>query len=857
MRIAAGVAKTLPTHGSGPARAAMPNATLLGDDDALARIGVDQNLRPLYVESGGWEEIWITLKLDACICFSLLLLFELARRKTSVYLCRLKHALPDRRPRDVPPKHPFAWLHSANGLSDAELRHCVGLDAYCALSFLKMCRGLFGWTSLASTALLLAYKNGASHLQGFYGLTLGNCEHVLEDRWRLWLAVVFTYAFTAAAIYLATREARHYLRHRQEYLRRGDGAGESPQPRCSVLVENVPPRLRSDAAVRQYFAALFGNRDVHSAVSFVDCAHLEQLLDARDAAADAYAWRSVSQGYGYATITSDEGLSDLAAVLSEKEAAVAKCQDSIRDAKEARAQEVLEAHALLPTTPTEKLAHRPSIEQAASKARDASLQAISFLGAVAGLNDTMRRHSAEDGASSTGIVTFYSPAVASDAAQLVLTARRGDVHVSLAPPASDMLWPNVPTPKDEVDERLGAANVGLFFLALLWTPLVASVQALCNLEVLAHYWAALKPLAREERYESLRILVSGTLPVYIMLALLGVLPIVLDAVAVSYAGVKTKSAAHAYVASRYLYFQLLQIFVTVASGSLLSVMREFLDHPKTLLDLLGKALPGMGSYFLQLVIAKVLFSLAFELARPTALLGVVARQGVTRSKYFKVPARVRRRLRRPPDFDYGSYLPDFMLVVLVGTIFAPIAPVVALVCFAYFAVAVRVYSHQFLYVYVRAYETGGAFPGPTLARFFFLALVVGHLTLIGHLILLDATHQAAALAPLVLFTLRSRLDVRRTFELPARYLDRENAMRFGLYETRRANRDATPRRRRRSVGESDNDSEKDDDTLAVDYYIQPALAAGPVEFDSAPSSEMVSRAPVDRKRSFVYEPAEV
>ena len=60
-----------------------------------------------------------------------------------------------------------------------------------------------------------------------------------------------------------------------------------------------------------------------------------------------------------------------------------------------------------------------------------------------------------------GVVT-YSPAVA-DAAQLVLTARLGDVHVSLALPASDMLWPNVSIPKDEVDERPGAANVGPFF----------------------------------------------------------------------------------------------------------------------------------------------------------------------------------------------------------------------------------------------------------------------------------------------------------------------------------------------------------------------------------------------------------
>ena len=54
---------------------------------------------------------------------------------------------------------------------------------------------------------------------------------------------------------------------------------------------------------------------------------------------------------------------------------------------------------------------------------------------------------------------------------------------------------------------------------------------------------------------------------------------------------------------------------------------------------------------------------------------------------------------------------------------APIAPVVALVCFAYFAVAVKVYSHQFLYVYVRAYETGGARTWPTLTGFYVLSLV--------------------------------------------------------------------------------------------------------------------------------------
>ena len=380
-----------------------------------------------------------------------------------------------------------------------------------------------------------------------------------------------------------------------------------------------------------------------------------------------------------------------------------KCQEYSGGEGSARA-EVLEARALLPTTPTDsKLEQQPSFNQAASKARDASLQAISFLGAVAGLNEISRRYANEDGASSTGVVTFYSPAVASDAAQLVLTARRGDVHVSLAPPASDMLWPNVSIPKDEVDERLGAANVGLFFLALLWTPLVASVQA-CNLEVLAHYWSCTETFSRGRKStQSLRILVSGSLPVYIMLALLGALHCFGCGRRVL-CGRQTKSAATP-MCPRVL---VLPITADLRHGRfrIIIISSETVPRPPQDFRLTGQALPGMGSYFLQLVIAKVLFSLAFELARPTALIGVVARQGVTRSKYFKVPARVRRRLRRPPEFDYGSYLPDFVLVVLVGTIFAPIAPVVALVCFAYFAVAVKVYSHQFLYVYVRAYETG-------------------------------------------------------------------------------------------------------------------------------------------------------
>ena len=60
---------------------------------------------------------------------------------------------------------------------------------------------------------------------------------------------------------------------------------------------------------------------------------------------------------------------------------------------------------------------------------------------------------------------------------------------------------------------------------------------------------------------------------------------------------------------------------------------------------------------------------------------------------------------------------------MVGTIFANIAPVVAVCCAVYFAAASLVYGHQFVHVYVRAYETGGARTWPTLTGFYVLSLV--------------------------------------------------------------------------------------------------------------------------------------
>ena len=51
-------------------------------------------------------------------------------------------------------------------------------------------------------------------------------------------------------------EYKHYLKLRMEYLSEGD-VDMNPQTQHSLIVEEIPQELRSDAALYQYFDSLY------------------------------------------------------------------------------------------------------------------------------------------------------------------------------------------------------------------------------------------------------------------------------------------------------------------------------------------------------------------------------------------------------------------------------------------------------------------------------------------------------------------------------------------------------------------------------------------------------------------------
>ena len=127
------------------------------------------------------------------------------------------------------------------------------------------------------------------------------------------------------------------------------------------------------------------------------------------------------------------------------------------------------------------------------------------------------------------------------------------------------------------------------------------------------------------------------------------------------------------------------------------------------MNFLGTNLPALGSYFLQLLIVKSLLSTALELSKPHQIFLDVSRVNALIN-------RSNERRGEPPgytEFKYGHVVPQILMVVLVASIYAAIAPLLLPFAWLFFFLAELFYSRNFLLVYVRRYESGGDFLSPT------------------------------------------------------------------------------------------------------------------------------------------------
>jgi Calcium-dependent channel, 7TM region, putative phosphate len=243
-------------------------------------------------------------------------------------------------------------------------------------------------------------------------------------------------------------------------------------------------------------------------------------------------------------------------------------------------------------------------------------------------------------------------------------------------------------------------------------------------------------------------LVNGYLPVVALLALIIILPVIFQIVALKYERRKTRSDVQASMLGRYFYYQLATIYITVTAvrlafpgwsrthaslhiqGVLWKTLADILDHPSRVFTLFGESLPDMVGYFVALLVTKTLAGLPMIFLRCGALSRMLFLKMASNSS--KLTQRELDAIYRQENVQYGWEFPTQLLAVVIVFTYAVICPIILPFGLLYFSGALMVYKKQILYVYRPVYESGGAmFPVSKLLLCFFVIAQLPNSTIDG------------------------------------------------------------------------------------------------------------------------------
>lgn len=304
--------------------------------------------------------------------------------------------------------------------------------------------------------------------------------------------------------------------------------------------------------------------------------------------------------------------------------------------------------------------------------------------------------------SSTAFVTFKSRVPKSVAYQMLLSHEHYQMVVTAAPNSKDIRWENVSIPLSQINARHQIAGMVFGILAIFWSAVVALIKAYSSLDDLSQNYSWLEHYQNSLVYK----LLNEYLAVVVLLILLALLPFVFDFVARFYEGLKCESEIQDLIMTRYFYYQLANVYVTVTAGTIFGSINDIIQHPGNILTILGKSLPQVSIYFANMLIVKALTGVPVEMLRIWQLLTVVGVRSLFDKDKF-----TRRELRTGVFMDYpmeyGWVYPNLLMVLMILTIYMCIAPFLMPCAMIYFAFAYAMYKYQLLYVFVNDYQSGG------------------------------------------------------------------------------------------------------------------------------------------------------
>jgi hypothetical protein len=302
----------------------------------------------------------------------------------------------------------------------------------------------------------------------------------------------------------------------------------------------------------------------------------------------------------------------------------------------------------------------------------------------------------------TAFVTFKTRTAKSMCHQMLLSHKHFKLKVDSAPGREEIVWQNVCVPESQLKLRKFVADLAFLLGAIFWSAIVAFITTLADLDKLANDYPWLQQYRDTAIYQAL----NNYLAVGLLLILLLCLPFLFDYSAREYEGIKVESEIQGSIMTRFFYYQLANVYVSIISGSISGSLSDFISDPLHFFTVLGEAIPSQSLYFATLVLVKSLTALPIESLRLFQLLTITGYRSCSDRR-----RATRRELRTGIFYAwpmlYGWIYPNVLMVTLIMLAYATLAPFLTIFAIMYFGMIWFLYRYQMLYVYVNEYQSGG------------------------------------------------------------------------------------------------------------------------------------------------------
>lgn len=620
------------------------------------------------------------------------------------------------------------WIPAVYTLSDEQVLAFSGLDNLLYLRFMRLGQKIALCGIILSAALFPIYATGGSDASGTTdNLKKITLSYVSSNSWRLWISTIALCIICSFSMYLILREYRIYVTLRHQYLSKRD------TPQYSVVISNLPKKLRTAQTLRKYLEDIFPDQILYVYVN-VECKELEDLVDEREKVRN-----KLEHLLAKAAIDGERPMmksKETGGQIDEIEFHEDKLKE-LNKKVEKEADDIFEKQHRFANKIQDSMHEAPFVADIAESGEGGNGVNDEEEGEEKDENLTEDQKKEKNIMRSSAFVIFNRLRASQISLQTLQSSKPIEMRITPAPKLEDIVWSNVGLDYRVQQIAILVSISASVAIILFWTIPTVFVAGLANASTLKDALPFLENWS--EKYSWVDSLLEQLAP--IGLAIMSALAPIIFKILSKREGHQSLTAVDASLFGKLVGYEVVQTFlVPVIGGSLLQQVQILAENPSEVVDVLGQTLPNQSTLYITYVIVKMGVGLPLELLQVVP----IAINAVYRLFAPKLTERERNSkwlgltpLTVGKDFDQASKLAQYVLIVIITLVFCPIAPLVCYFCGFYFFLSDVVYRRSLLYFYDPNFASSGVY-WPSLYIALMIAIVISELTFIGLLGLKEA-----------------------------------------------------------------------------------------------------------------------